>query len=269
VVFTSIRDDAWWGDTDGTTTGAAAGDWERLEITGTGNPSSIRGAIFRFGGGGNLGQVFVNGTGASAAPNVAIANSHLYLGLATGGVRTTNANARLDSCSFFGPSSRQGVTNTTDAITVTAENCWWGAASGPFDTSLVDPCTNPTGLGAGVSDYVDYCAWLGTGAPVTDAPDDRRDPGVGHGIVHFGPSPTSGSVKFVVGRNPGEPVDLSIVDIHGRRIWKQESPPGTGPRVLIEWNGANENGVRVPPGVYWARIRVGAATTSRAVVIRR
>jgi len=41
IVFTSIRDDSWWNDTngDGTATAGAAGNWGRVELSGMDNPS--------------------------------------------------------------------------------------------------------------------------------------------------------------------------------------------------------------------------------------
>jgi parallel beta-helix repeat protein len=55
-----------------------------------------------------------------------------------------------------------GVRNF-DALTVFAENNWWGSCSGPYH-----PTANPLGTGDAVSDNVDFTPWI-TGACDTDA----------------------------------------------------------------------------------------------------
>lgn len=67
-----------------------------------------------------------------------------------------------------------GVINKT-TVMVNAENNWWGDASGPLDTngtSECPPCNsnaaldkNLDGAGNAVSEYVDYCPWLGAPPP--------------------------------------------------------------------------------------------------------
>ncbi len=70
---------------------------------------------------------------------------------------------------------------------VNAKNNWWGHGSGPYDGSGDDeadnpPChdpatmTNEDGNGNAVSDYVDYCPWLGgAGTLVLEAADCQDD----------------------------------------------------------------------------------------------
>jgi len=62
----------------------------------------------------------------------------------------SNSNPTVTDCSIAGNTS-SGVTNTSSAITLDAENNWWGNASGP---SGVGP-----GTGAAVSAYVDFSPW--------------------------------------------------------------------------------------------------------------
>jgi len=52
--------------------------------------------------------------------------------------------------------SLYGLENAHSTQQVTAENNWWGNASGPYH-----PTTNPTGTGDEVSANVDYDPWLG------------------------------------------------------------------------------------------------------------
>src|SRR5262249_51841577 len=197
IIFTSYRDDGPWGDTDGLgpSTGVS-GDWQRVEITGAGNSSVIDGVEFLYGGSGGLGQLYANGTGNLAAPNVVIKNCHFLLGAAVTGIRTLNANVLVDSCSFRGSSpSFLGVRNDTPANVVIARPSWGGHASGPFEPSVADPCSNPGGLGVGVSDFVDYCPFLVSGAPVTDVP--QGGPRVARSRFRSaGPVPADGRLSF-------------------------------------------------------------------------
>ncbi|MCC7210605.1 MAG: right-handed parallel beta-helix repeat-containing protein [Candidatus Brocadia sp.] len=62
-----------------------------------------------------------------------------------------NSNPTVENCSVSGNTS-YGVYNNTSAITLDAENNWWGHSSGP---SGVGP-----GTGVAVSNYVDYTPWL-------------------------------------------------------------------------------------------------------------
>jgi hypothetical protein len=269
VIFTSYRDDAWWGDTngDGPSTGAA-GDWQRLELDSGGNSSVVNGVIFEFGGGAGSGQLLVNGTGTQANPNVRIKNCHFRLGLAVGGVRTLNSNALLDSCSFFGTSGLQGVTNSTTSISVIASNSWWGHATGPHDASLADPCSNPSGQGVGVSDFVNYCPFLSSEAPVTDAPPTAA-PITRTAIVSFGPVPSTGGVTMVVDVAEGSRATIEVMDVLGRSVAGADLAGQGGRRLAWHWDGTRSQGERARGGVYFVRFRHDGSSEVRRLVLSR
>ncbi len=48
-----------------------------------------------------------------------------------------------------------GIRNLYTSVTISAENNWWGDATGPYH-----PDSNPGGMGDTVSDYVDFIPWL-------------------------------------------------------------------------------------------------------------
>jgi len=76
------------------------------------------------------------------------------------------------------------------------------------------------------------------------------------------PNPTDGAVEFrVVGRRAGNG-DIAVYDANGRQVWRA-SPQG----YRVHWDGRDEQGRRVPPGVYFGRIE-GDANTSVKVVLR-
>jgi hypothetical protein len=57
-----------------------------------------------------------------------------------------------------------GYWNADDAVVISAENNWWGDASGPYHPTL-----NPSGLGDEVSDDVDFEPWLTSAVTVVMA----------------------------------------------------------------------------------------------------
>ncbi|MEQ1833864.1 MAG: right-handed parallel beta-helix repeat-containing protein [Candidatus Eisenbacteria bacterium] len=269
VIFTSIRDDDWWGDTngDGPSTGVA-GDWLRLELAGANNASVVDGAIFTYGGAGGLGQLYINATGTQAVPNVLVKNSHFYLSGAVTGVRSLASNARLDSCSFFGTSAQAGVSNGTNTITVIASNSWWGASSGPADPSVVDPCSNPAGGGVGVTDFVNYCPFLTTGAPVTDAPPPFGNP-LAAGFVWIGPVPATNGVRVRYAMGSERAGSLEFLDLAGRVLHSVELAGSSEVPAEVEWDLHDRSGSRVHPGVVFVRLRVGRLSQVRKVILAR
>jgi len=63
-------------------------------------------------------------------------------------------------------------------------------------------------------------------------------------------------------------VALSIVDVSGRRVRALATAPGAGPREIV-WDGRDDAGRRVAPGVYLLRMRAGDAAWSRRLVVLR
>lgn len=78
------------------------------------------------------------------------------------------------------------------------------------------------------------------------------------------PNPARGTLNFsFAGRGEGE---LEILDLAGRRVATPWRGTASGDQTA-RWDGADEAGRRVASGVYFARLRVGAQTSVKRVVV--
>ncbi len=163
IVFTSYRDDAYGGDTngDGGTTVPAASDWNYITIDGTAIDAQCRfkNCSFRYGGSGTtLGVLRCVNSAPSADSCLFAYNS---VGISVEGA--SNPTARW--CSFIG-NSQFAINNTGNSFCVNAANSWWGAANGPNDASATaDLCGIGSNAGAGdkVSNNVNYIPYATSG----------------------------------------------------------------------------------------------------------
>ena len=89
-------------------------------------------------------------------------------------------------------------------------------------------------------------------------------------------NPASTSTTFIISHNfGGSNVDviLDVYDLSGRLLWTHsESGPSTTGTYSVDWNLTQNNGYRVPTGVYLYRARIscdgsGAASKARKLVI--
>ncbi len=164
VYLTSLRDDTVGGDTnnDGNTTAPSTGDWGHVVFLDASVDSEnlIEYAVIRYGG------YFFNNNDEyysgcwdckywapirfhSASPTVSytlLAKNYYGLVARDGSVPTLVCNDIYNNTNY-------GIYSNTPATTITAENHWWGDASGPTHAG------NPTGTGQAVSDGVDYTPW--------------------------------------------------------------------------------------------------------------
>ncbi len=101
--------------------------------------------------------------------------------------------------------------------------------------------------------------------PIYDPPDASR-------LVLEAPRPNpareSTALRFHV--PPGVEWDLAVVDVTGRLVRRFSSGGSeTSGTHLIQWNGTTQRGLRAPLGVYYAILRGGGQTVSRALILIR
>ncbi len=164
IVFTSIADDQFGGDTnnDGNLSGGSDNGWGGLHLEGTTvlGEIELRHCIFRFAGG--QAEVGALNLYRRAAPWIEDCTfAHNGIGVVFHDASGDPAVGGLRNCDLMG-NTEQAVLNLGLVQVVSAEECWWGDATGPFDPSD-DTGTgglfNPGGLGDAVSDRVDYAPW--------------------------------------------------------------------------------------------------------------
>ena len=73
--------------------------------------------------------------------------------------------------------------------------------------------------------------------------------------LRVSPNPAHTTVRFAVETHHSGPESLEVCDLLGRRVRRLQSGSfGSGSRAVV-WDGRDEKGARVPPGVYLGRLR--------------
>jgi hypothetical protein len=104
------------------------------------------------------------------------------------------------------------------------------------------------------------------GEAVADAP----PPGMVSSTFSIAPNPSRSSIDLkYASATTDRPSDLSVLDVSGRIVATIEiKEPGNGPRDL-KWDLTADDGSALPAGVYFVRLRAGAETVTRRLVIVR
>lgn len=167
VIFTSIADDSYGGDSDGVVANPEDYRWMRINFSWNGGSGTFNNARFRHGGS--------EATVVACAGTVSISNT-VFEAISGDQLRLCNGNdTTVDHADFQGQRTiayfSGGSLNVTNSAfrnvsytpfeffgphpwTISALNNWWNDASGP-SYSL-----NPTGLGHVVPDSADVMPWL-------------------------------------------------------------------------------------------------------------
>ena len=103
---------------------------------------------------------------------------------------------------------------------------------------------------------------------VTSVPEGARP-----SVVRFArppmPNPTEGTIRFAIGIDRDERIDVSVYDAAGRRVANLHEG-GLGPGIHpMEWNGRTESGRRATSGTYWVRLRGPDFEETRKFVLIR
>ncbi|NNF05733.1 MAG: T9SS type A sorting domain-containing protein, partial [Candidatus Eisenbacteria bacterium] len=87
------------------------------------------------------------------------------------------------------------------------------------------------------------------------------------------PNPASGPTTFNYALPTAAMIELAIFDVQGRRIWNVMKPEHPEGNHTLRWNGKDQWGSDVNPGVYFARMRATGTDFSkvetRKVVVER
>ncbi len=83
------------------------------------------------------------------------------------------------------------------------------------------------------------------------------------------PNPTNGVVEVKLGVEGTAPVDVAITDVAGRRVKTISDQPGGTGVWSVRWDGRDERGIPVPPGIYMLRLRSGAREIAEKIVVAR
>ncbi|MBD3162824.1 MAG: T9SS type A sorting domain-containing protein [Candidatus Eisenbacteria bacterium] len=89
--------------------------------------------------------------------------------------------------------------------------------------------------------------------------------GSDEGLLSAVPNPFNGATTLRFrSREPGS-LRLSIFDAAGRRVRRVFSPPVSSGELV--WDGRDDQGIRVAPGVYFARLRIGTSAATQTLIV--
>jgi flagellar hook assembly protein FlgD len=83
------------------------------------------------------------------------------------------------------------------------------------------------------------------------------------------PNPFVGSVRVQFTLNEKSKPEIGIYDVEGRLVQSIPTAMLHPARHSFEWDGKDRDGVRVPPGVYFCRIRAGVKEVTGKMVLAR
>jgi hypothetical protein len=78
------------------------------------------------------------------------------------------------------------------------------------------------------------------------------------------PNPFHGRIALRLELGGGGPAELAVVDLGGRVVRHLETGPATSGSWTVSWDGRDDDGRAVAPGIYLARLRgPGGQVTAR------
>ncbi len=108
--------------------------------------------------------------------------------------------------------------------------------------------------------------------PGTGVEEDERDEPVRRQEfkIAVSPNPMTSEVRIAYALPKASPVDLTVYNISGQVVRRLASESSKAPgRYSIRWDGKNDQGHRVPAGVYFYRLNAGSFSETRKLVAVR
>ena len=83
------------------------------------------------------------------------------------------------------------------------------------------------------------------------------------------PNPATEGIRFSFTSPTAAYVDLAVYDLMGRRLKALRSESMTAGVFSARWDGDDEQGRRVPGGIYFARLTLPSGTRTIRLLVRR
>jgi hypothetical protein len=84
------------------------------------------------------------------------------------------------------------------------------------------------------------------------------------------PNPARAATRFSFGvpiQQNGAALELAVYDLAGRLVRVLASGPARAGRAAVTWDGRDGSGARIPGGVYLVRLKTGAVSCNRKLVV--
>jgi hypothetical protein len=126
----------------------------------------------------------------------------------------------------------------------------------------------PTGLASAADKRLSAGFWM---IPANPASLPGKTPGAffANGLYGSAPNPFVQSTKIRYGLKQEASVTLTVFNVLGqslRTLVDQKEVPGGH---MVVWDGRDDLGSRVSPGVYWYRLRAGSYTSVKRTIVLR
>ncbi len=94
----------------------------------------------------------------------------------------------------------------------------------------------------------------------------NNDPG--DDIVFKGlyPNPSAGAMSIEFDVDPSDEVEISIFNILGQLVWREYRVFNDSGPYAINWDGKSNNGIRMPNGTYFVRLKSGSKMAGKKFV---
>jgi hypothetical protein len=143
-----------------------------------------------------------------------------------------------------------------------------GASAANAEYGLAGTLGQPTPIGIATGDagylYAGFWWRPWSTAAVLNTPDDGT---ITDGLVQSYPNPFTGSTVIAFSSAAGGQVEIAIFDVTGRRVKCLVSEVRPAGFYEVTWDGRDEGGARVSSGVYFYRLKTGAFSAVRKMLV--